>query len=381
MMCAQARGRRISIPLLSDEREIWNMRFGVFIPIGNNGWLASTTSPKYLPTFELNRKIVQRAEHYGLDFALAMVKLRGRGGVTQHWDYNLEPFTLMAGIAAVTSRIKIFATVATLAVPPAYAARMAVTIDSISNGRCGLNLVSGWEKAEYEQMGLWPGDEHFSGRYDYLAEYVTIMKGLWESGQSDFKGKYFTMNDCRLLPKPQASITLMCAAASERGMEFSARECDMNFCSLASGDIVQAAWDSKARFDSACERAGRKAATYANIMVIADETDAAAQAKFEHYADGTDYDALATQVERASMDVNAPLHSSASRFRERAGRLNARGRLIGSYETIAQKLDQLHEAGLDGVMMTFDDFILGIEQFGERIQPLMNSRRDVSMIG
>ena len=76
---------------------------GVFIPIGSNGWLISTTSPQYKPTFELNREIVQKAEHYGFEFALSMVKLRGFGGKSEFWDHNLESFTLMAGLAAVTS--------------------------------------------------------------------------------------------------------------------------------------------------------------------------------------------------------------------------------------------------------------------------------------
>ena len=77
------------------------MDIGVFIPIGNNGWLISANSPQYMPTFELNKQIVLKAEHYGLDFALSMIKLRGFGGKTRHWDDNLESFTLMAGLAAV----------------------------------------------------------------------------------------------------------------------------------------------------------------------------------------------------------------------------------------------------------------------------------------
>ena len=82
------------------------MDMGIFIPIGNNGWIISNTSPQYKPTFDLNKQIVQRAEHYGLDFVLSMIKLRGFGGKTEFWDYNLESFTLMAGLAAVTSRIQ-----------------------------------------------------------------------------------------------------------------------------------------------------------------------------------------------------------------------------------------------------------------------------------
>jgi len=113
------------------------MDIGVFIPIGNNGWLISTTSPQYMPTFALNREIVQKAERYGLDFALSMIKLRGFGGKSGFWDHNLESFTLMAGLAAVTTRIKLYASVAVLTIPPAIVARMASTIDSISGGRFG----------------------------------------------------------------------------------------------------------------------------------------------------------------------------------------------------------------------------------------------------
>ena len=59
------------------------MKIGVFVPIGNNGWLISTHAPQYMPTFELNKAIVQKAEHYHFDFALSMIKLRGFGGKTE----------------------------------------------------------------------------------------------------------------------------------------------------------------------------------------------------------------------------------------------------------------------------------------------------------
>ncbi len=134
------------------------MKIGVFIPIGNNGWLISSNAPQYKPTFELNKTIVQKAEHYNFDFALSMIKLRGFGGKTEFWDHNLESFTLMAGLAAVTSRIKIYATAATLTMPPAIVARMASTIDSISNGRFGLNVVTGLAEAGIR------ADGHVAGR-------------------------------------------------------------------------------------------------------------------------------------------------------------------------------------------------------------------------
>src|ERR1700720_3312179 len=227
------------------------MDIGVFIPIGNNGWLISTTSPQYMPSFELNREIVQKAERYGLDFALSMIKLRGFGGASEFWDYNLESFTLMAGLAAVTSRIQLFATCAVLRMPPPIAARMAVTIDSISHGRFGVNIISGWQRREYTQMGIWPGAEHYRRRYDYCAEYVTIMRELWETGRSDLKGNFFQMDDCRCLPTPAGQIPIICAAQSDAGTRFAAHYADYNFCTGGGVNQPAAVAPSVARLPNA----------------------------------------------------------------------------------------------------------------------------------
>src|ERR1043166_9732325 len=251
------------------------MELGVFIPIGNNGWLISTTSPQYKPTFELNKQIVQRAEHYGFDFALSMIKLRGFGGKSEFWDHNLESFTLMAGLAAVTKSIQLYASVAVLTIPPAIVARMTSTIDSISGGRFGVNIVSGWAKGEYDQMGLWPGEEHFNRRNDNATEYVTIMRELWETGASNFKGDYFQMEDCKLSPRPQVPIKIVCAGQSPRGIEFGAGYGDYNFVAGKGINTPTAHAPTNIAMAEAAAKTGRDVGNYILLMVIADETDAA----------------------------------------------------------------------------------------------------------
>src|ERR1700733_8539964 len=238
------------------------MDIGVFIPINNNGWIISAASPQYMPSFELNKQVVLKAEAYGLDFALSMIKLHGFGGKTEFWDHGLESFTLMAGLASVTTRIRLYASTAVLTIPPAIVARMASTIADISGGRFGVNIVSGWHKIEYSQMGLWPGDEHFTNRYDYSTEYVTVMKQLWETGHSDFKGDYFQMDDCRLSPPPVRPVKLVSGGQSDRGMEFAARDCDFNFA-LGEGvnDPTKAA-GVPARMLAHAQKTGRDVGSY-----------------------------------------------------------------------------------------------------------------------
>ena len=349
------------------------MDFGVFLPIGNNGWLLSTTAPQYKPTFDLNREIVQLAEKHGFTFALSMIKFRGFGGPSQFWDYNLEAFTLTAGLAAVTTTIQLYASVAVLAMPPAVVARMAVTIDSISHGRFGINIVSGWQKAEYDQMGLWPGEVHFSQRYEYCSEYVQVMQELWQTGQSDFQGEFFQMKDCRLLPMPSGRIPIVCAGRSERGMRFAATYGDYSFCTAIGQNTPTAFAPSNERLIAALGQTGRDVGSYVLMMIIADETDEAAMAKWDHYKQGVDMEAFDFMRQQAGIDVTAPAASSAKNLQRLDSPVNMnQGVLIGSYQHVASMLDEAASVpGTKGIMLTFDDFVQGIENFGQRIKPLL----------
>ena len=353
------------------------MQLGVFIPIGNNGWLISTTSPQYKPSFDLNKTVVQKAEGFGFDFALSMIKLHGFGGQSGFWDSNLESFTLMAGLASVTERIQLFATCAVLTMPPPFTARMATTIDSISHGRFGVNIISGWQRREYTQMGIWPGSDHYRRRYDYCAEYVTIMQDLWRTGQSDFKGDFFQMDDCRCLPMPMGKIPIICAAQSDNGTKFAAKHADYNFCASFGYNAPKAVEASVARLVKANEEAGRDCGALILTMIIADETDDAANAKWEHYKAGTDHEALAYRDAQAEDDPSTDVFAQPNRRRILGTNKlpTNQGVLVGSYASVAKMLDELSTVpGVRGVMMTFDDFVIGMEQFGTRIMPLMRCR-------
>lgn len=355
------------------------MEIGVFIPIGNNGWLLSENAPQYKPTFDLNKQVTLSAEKHGLDFVLSMIKLRGFGGKTEFWDHNLESFTLMSGLAAVTSRIKIYATAATLVMPPAIVARMAATIDSISGGRFGVNLVTGWQRPEYSQMGMWPGDEHFANRYDYLAEYATILRELWNTGRSDLKGKYFQMDDCRLSPRPQTDVKLICAGSSNAGMAFSAQYADYNFCFGMGVNTPTAFAPTVERMRAAAEKTGRDVSSYVLFMIIADETDEAARAKWESYKAGADQEAISWLGLQSAADTKSGSDTNVRQMADPVSAVNINmGTLVGSYANVARMLDEVPTVpGTGGVLLTFDDFVKGVEDFGTRIQPLMKCRQHI----
>jgi pyrimidine oxygenase len=352
------------------------MDFGVFIPIGSNGWLISTTSPQYKPSWALNKDVVTKAEKYGMEFALSMTKLRGFGGKSEFWDHAMDSFTLMAGLAAVTSKIKLYASTAVLTLQPAIVARMAATIDDISGGRFGVNIVSGWQKAEYEQMGIWPGEEHFTKRYQYCAEYVTVMQDLWKDGKSDFKGDYFKMEDCKLSPQPQGKIPIVCAGQSGGGMAFAAQYGDYNFCMASGINTPKANAKSVDNLAQAAAKTGRDVGAYVLFMVIADETDEKAQAKWQLYKDGADMEALSWMFNQAGLDKTAGEGSTAKTLQLPDAAVNTNmGTLIGSFESVARMLDEAAEVpGVKGIMLCFDDYTTAIDEFGQKIQPLMKCR-------
>ena len=348
------------------------MDLGIFIPIGNNGWMMSETAPQYMPSFDLNRTVAEKAEAQGYEFLLSMVKLRGFGGATEFWDHNLESFTLMAGLAAVTERIQLFASVALPTLPPAMVARMATTIDDISGGRFGINIVSGWNQIEYSQQGLWPGDWYYEQRYDYATEYVTVMKELWADGVSDLKGEHFTMDDCRLSPRPtDGKIPLVCAGQSDRGMRFCAEEGDYQFIiGTADFDVVRS---DAGRLVAAREAAGTDVGVYVLFQIVMGETDAEAQAQWDHFRGGADLEASAFMTGQANL---ATAGATAETITELPGAVTLNlGPVLGSHATLAERLDEVAEMpGVAGVMCVFDDDPNCTDEFGERVMPLMGSR-------
>jgi pyrimidine oxygenase len=300
--------------------------------------------------------------------------LPGRVGGQADITLDLKPDL---DLAAVTTRIKLYASVATLTVPPAIAARMAVTIDSISGGRFGLNLVTGWQKAEYAQMGLWPGESHFHRRYDMLDEYATVLRALWDGGECNMQGEFYRMEHCKLSPRPSVPIKLICAGQSTEGMKFTAKHADYCF-SLGKGvNTPQAFAPVAARMADFAAAAGRQVETCVLTMVIADETDEAARAKWEHYKAGADEEAIAWMGGQAAQDKRVGADTNVRQLADAVSAVNINmSTLIGSYDTVARMLDEMAAVpGCGGVMLTFDDFEQGVEAFGTRIQPLMQCRQ------
>ncbi|HFK1639215.1 TPA: pyrimidine utilization protein A, partial [Klebsiella oxytoca] len=106
----------------------------------------------------------------------------------------------------------------------------------------------------------------------------------------------------------------------------------------------------------------------------------AARAKWEHYKAGADDEALAWLTEQSQKDTRSGSDTNVRQMADPTSAVNINmGTLVGSYANVARMLDEVAAVpGTDGVLLTFDDFLIGIEAFGQRIQPLMRCRDHIA---
>jgi F420-dependent oxidoreductase-like protein len=117
------------------------------------------------------------------------------------FDPCLEAYTCLAALAAHTERIRIGALVTGNTYRhPAILAKMATTVDVISNGRLELGIGSGWYEPEHSMFGLPLGSVR--ERCEKLDEALTIIRALWRDKQASFEGKHYKLQAAIAQPKP-----------------------------------------------------------------------------------------------------------------------------------------------------------------------------------
>jgi probable F420-dependent oxidoreductase len=110
-----------------------------------------------------------------------------------------EAWTMMAALAAATSRVSIGPLVAATSFHnPALLAKQAATIDEIAGGRFVLGLGAGWNETEFRAFGF-----TFDHRIDRFEEAFTIIRTLLQEGAIDFDGRFYQARDCEILPRPR----------------------------------------------------------------------------------------------------------------------------------------------------------------------------------
>ena len=167
-----------------------------------------------------------------------------------------EAWTVMAAVAAITERVEIGPLVACTSFHnPAMIAKKAATLEEVSGGRLILGLGAGWNESEYEAFG-YPYDHRVS-RFE---EAFTIIRRLLSGEELDFRGDYYRLDDCMILPpgpRPQGP-PLMIGSAGERMLDITmpyAQSWNAWYAWFGNRPEGLVPWMEKV--DEACRRVGR----------------------------------------------------------------------------------------------------------------------------
>jgi alkanesulfonate monooxygenase SsuD/methylene tetrahydromethanopterin reductase-like flavin-dependent oxidoreductase (luciferase family) len=355
--------RRIALPVFNDNR----MKLGVFGQNVSHGCCITLAETTFEPTYEHSVKIARKADALGFELLVPVGRWRGFGGPTDFNGTCMETYTWAAAMATQTEKIMVFSTSHVPTIHPIVAAKQGATIDHISKGRWGLNIVCGWFTPEMEMFSAkqMPHDE----RYQYAAEWLHVIKKLWSENGFDFEGEHFRIWDGYLLPKPVQTPypVLINAGSSPAGREFSAREVDFNFVSV---DTLENGREMVRDVKQRASAYGRTIGTMTYGLVVARDTEREARRQYEYIIEKGDWEAThnimrVLGVESGSFDTQ--IKQFAERFIAGWGGYP----LVGTPQQIVDQMLALSEIGIEGIILSWLDYSEEIDYFGTRVLPLM----------
>ena len=285
------------------------MKLGAFFhPTGNHvaAWLHPGAEIDAGVNFEHYARLAQTAERGKFDLmflADAVATREGDPKSLRRWPQYMcffDPLTLLAGLAAVTSRIGLVATATTSYNEPYNIARRLASIDHMSHGRSGWNVVTSSNTSEALNFGREEHYEH-AERYERAVEFVEVVRGLMDSWDDDafvrdrdtaiyydpdklhtlhHRGKHFTvrgpLNTAR---PPQGFPVIAQATQSGRGMDIAAEIAEILFTPLSNLDQAKAFYAQIKGMAVAKGRSAEDLKVMPGLNPIVASTEGEAQAK------------------------------------------------------------------------------------------------------
>lgn len=218
------------------------------------------------------RAMAERAEEIGFDSLWVVDHLLYGFGPDDPPRGVWEGWSLLSALAAVTTKPELGTLVVCTGFRnPALLAKMADTVDEISNGRLILGLGAGYYEREYSAFGF-PYDHRFS-RFE---EALRIISGLLRDGQIDFDGRFYQARECELRPRgPRPhGLPIMVGTRGEKMLRLTAELANAwNGWLIREGSTSDAVAPIRQEIDAACREVGRDPATLertATVMVDLD---------------------------------------------------------------------------------------------------------------
>jgi alkanesulfonate monooxygenase len=338
---------------------------------------------------------------------------------------SFDPMTLLPALSMVTERLGLIATASTTYNEPWHIARKFASLDHISHGRAGWNVVTSGNPTEAQNFGREEHWEH-AARYRRAHEFIDVVKGLWDSWADDafirdvengvyfdpekmhvlgHKGEHFSVRGPLNVARPvQGYPVIVQAGASDDGRQLAAETAEVIFAAGGPIDVARAFYaDVKSR----TEKAGRDPAhllVLPGCFVVVGESEQEAHDKRALLDSGVHYDSaiaslsVALGTDASVFDPDGPLpedipETNASKSgRERAITLARRENLtvrqlaqrlggysgaamIGTPRQIADQMQEWLETGAcDGFNMMFPFLPAGLDDFATKVIPELQRR-------
>ena len=371
------------------------------------------------------QKQAATAERGKFDFLFVADSLSITEKSSPHYLNRFEPFTILSALAATTSRIGLVATLTVSYSEPFNVARQFASLDHLSGGRAGWNVVTSWlgdtaanfSKAEHPAHDL---------RYRIAGEYLDVVQGLWDSWEADahvadkdsgqfvnpeklhrldHRGEFFQVRGpLNIKRTPQGQPVIFQAGASDDGRNFAARRAEVIFTHAPTVEEGQAYLaDVKARAKGV-GREPDKLFILPGIAPIIGETDEDAESRYHELAalesidtglgllsrtfndhdfrqydlDGPfpDVEHIGINSQQSStLRILAEVRADNLSLRQVAERLaTPRGAFIGSAETVANRLQQWFEAGAADGFVIFEPLPGQLDLFVDQVIPILQAR-------
>jgi probable F420-dependent oxidoreductase len=233
------------------------MKIGLFVFLANDRESNSKRS------YESIRSVAQQAEADGFDsiwFADHLLYHDPGEPTRGIW----EAWTMLSALAEATENVEIGPLVLCNSLRnPAIVAKMATTLDEVSNGRLILGIGAGWNEPEYDAFGV-----PFDHRVDRFEEAMQIIKPLLRDGYVDFEGKYYRARNCEIVPRGPRPTgpPLMSGGEGPRMLKLTAQYADLwNTGYMGTPDTLA---EPRAKLEAACHEVGRDPATIGITVFI-----------------------------------------------------------------------------------------------------------------